>query len=129
MECFPGIENQISFLKLTPIKYSQRYLLEDDIKTFARKLLLVLKTCNSLVLDPTSVSSTDCTGSEGRPCCGKQQPGKSQLNKEQPAMAEGVSMHRESMTERSTGLVLLLCIIEEWEARVHFVAKNCKKMH
>lgn len=53
------------FLKLISIKYSQIYLLEDGIKSFARKLVLVLKTCNSLVLDRTSVSSTDCTCSVG----------------------------------------------------------------
>lgn len=53
------------FLKLIPIEYSQRYFPEDDIKAFARKLLLVLKTRNSLGLDHTSVSSTDCTCSVG----------------------------------------------------------------
>lgn len=35
----------------------------------------------------------------GRLCCGKQQPERSQLNRGQSFVAEGVNMHRESMTE------------------------------
>lgn len=46
-------------------------------------------------------------------------------------MAEGVNMHRESMAEEEcrSGTATLYGRNEEWEPRVHFVAKNCKEVH